>query len=63
MDGFIILQKGILMVYIISVLIILLGILCKIIHSKNLEDRKQKEKKIHDLNHELWDEYDQIYFS
>ena len=63
MDGFIILQKGILMVYIISVLIILLGILCKIIHSKKLEDRKQKEKKIHELNHELWDEYDQIYFS
>ena len=63
MDGFIILQKGILMVYIISVLIILLGILCKIIHSKKLEDRKQKEKKIHELNHELWDKYDQIYFS
>ena len=51
------------MVYIISVLIILLGILCKIIHSKKLEDRKQKEKKIHELNHELWDKYDQIYFS
>lgn len=63
MDGFIILRKGILMLYIIITLIIFLGILCKIIHSKKLENRKQKEKKIHDLNHELWDEYDQIYFS
>ena len=63
MDGFIILRKGLHMSYIVIPLIILLGILCKITHSKNLENREQKKKNTHDLNHELWDEYDQIYFS